>query len=197
MTDFELNAKDRHLAAQIPRNSLQSYLSGKDLPAEVQLNPNGNAGLRKPMGVFITLKKKGKLRGCVGHIHPLGPIWKELRDVGILAATKDTRFKPLTLDELPAIQISITLLSPPEYVEGPYQFEVGVHGIIFELGRHRAVFLPQVAPQWGWDRETTFQQLAKKAGLAHDAWKKTDARFALFRGQVFDEKGKTLRSDEG
>jgi AMMECR1 domain-containing protein len=66
---------------------------------------------------------------------------------------------------------------------------VGVHGIIFESGKKRALFLPQVAPEWGWDPETTFRQLARKAGLPDTAWKDPDARFSLFRGQVFDESG--------
>jgi len=189
MDDFELNEMDRQVAARIPRTTLKLHLAGLENPTEKALNPDGAAGLRRPLGVFITLKNQDRLRGCVGHIHPLGAIWKELRDVAILSATRDTRFEALKPEELEAIDISITLLSPPRYVEGPYEFEVGVHGIIFELGTHRAVFLPQVAPQWGWGREATFQQLARKAGLKEDAWKESEARFALFRGQVFDESG--------
>ena len=195
MSDFELKEHERKLAAKIPRLSLSSHLSEHDLPTEKHLNPEGYAGLRRPMGVFITLKEKEKLRGCVGHIHPLGPVWKELRDVSILAATKDPRFETPNLDELKAIQISITLLSKPEYVDGPYEFEPGRHGIIFELGKHRSVFLPQVAPQWGWNKESTFRQLAKKAGLDPEAWKENEARFALFRGQIFDEAGALIPSE--
>ena len=184
-----LSREERVIAGRIPRTTLEAYLRSGEHPEESAFDLGNTEALHRPMGAFVTLKKAGKLRGCVGHIQPLGSLWEEIRDVSILAATKDTRFPALTANELPDIDLSISNLTPAQYVEDPFAFEIGVHGIIFELGSKRAVFLPQVAPQWGWSPETTFEQLARKAGLPDKAWNDPAARFSLFQGQVFDEQG--------
>ena len=138
-------------------------------------------------GAFVTLKYQGNLRGCIGIIQPDQPLWEAVVVNAISAAAKDFRFPAVTADEVGEIQIEISVLAPPREVDGPEQFQVGPHGILIEKQGRRAVFLPQVAPEQGWDREQTFAQLCLKAGLPEDAWRE-GARFWVFEAQVFGER---------
>jgi len=102
------------------------------------------------------------------------------------AALEDTRFPhTVSVAELPFITIEISVLTPPQSVKGPEEIVIGKHGIILSVGWNRATFLPQVAPEQGWDRETTLRHLARKAGLPEDAWKK--AEYSVYEAIVFGE----------
>jgi len=181
--DAALQAK----AIRMVRRTLEVYLTtGRTLDeAALEVPPGGP--LHEAMAAFVTLKKSGELRGCIGHTSPVQALWLDLRDNAIAAAVHDGRFSPVTAAELPSLSLEVSVLTPPVQAPGPEAFEVGRHGVILHARGRSAVFLPQVAPEQGWDRETTYRHLAHKAGLALDAWRDPDARFLLFEAQVFDE----------
>ena len=140
-------------------------------------------GMRAVRGGFVTLYKHGALRGCIGEILPQREIWKVVQAQAINAAFNDTRFRPLKIDELDEIQIEISVLTPPQPIASWREIKIGRHGVILTKNGHSAVFLPQVAPEQGWDVETTLTHLAVKAGLDSDAWQ-TGASFMVFEAQV-------------
>jgi AmmeMemoRadiSam system protein A len=104
-----------------------------------------------------------------------------------VSAAHDPRFPPLTLDELDDVELEISVLSPTHRVAGPADIEIGKHGVILSKGGLRAVFLPQVAVEQGWDVETMLSHLARKAGLPRDGWR-SGATFEVFTAQVFAEE---------
>lgn len=135
-------------------------------------------------GGFVTLKINGRLRGCIGEIFPSREIWKVIREQAYNAAFQDPRFMPLDSEEAEELEIEISVLSQPRTVESPEEIEIGRHGIVLNKHGLSAVFLPQVAPEQGWSRDETLTQLAEKAGLPSDAWKK-GATFMVFEAQIF------------
>lgn len=137
-------------------------------------------------GVFVTLHKGENLRGCIGYIEPITSCLEAVRDNAVSACARDPRFPPVQKEELNDLSIEISVLTPPEPIESWEDIKLGTHGIILEKGAHRSVFLPQVAPEQGWDLETTLMYLSLKAGLPADGWK--DARFKVFEAQVFNEE---------
>jgi AmmeMemoRadiSam system protein A len=140
----------------------------------------------------VTLKKRGMLRGCIGHIYPVEPLWRSIRDNAIAAAVEDRRFPPVSAEELGDLDLEISILTRPESVAGPEEFEVGRHGVVLQAHGRRAVFLPQVAPEQGWDRATTLSQLARKAGLDLDVWRTPAATLSVFEAQVIAEASAEL-----
>ncbi|MFQ6131652.1 MAG: AmmeMemoRadiSam system protein B [Armatimonadota bacterium] len=144
--------------------------------------------LLKPAGCFVTLKREGALRGCIGHMATDRPLADNVQEMTLAAAFQDPRFRPVKPDELDHITIEISVLSPLRKAARPEEVEVGKHGVVVQQGRRQGVFLPQVATENGWDRETFLTKLCEeKAGLPADAWKK-DANLWLFTAQVFAEK---------
>lgn len=135
-------------------------------------------------GGFVTLKRSGRLRGCIGEIFPSREIWKVVREHAYNAAFQDPRFSPLPESELDDLEIEISVLSQPRPVEGPDQIVIGKHGVVLSKGGLNAVFLPQVAPEQGWGLEEMLSHLSVKAGLPPDAWK-SGASFMVFEAQIF------------
>ena len=143
--------------------------------------------LSRPCGAFVTLTRDGRLRGCIGSIVGTSPLYAEVRANAGNAAFRDPRFPPLEREELDGTEIEISVLTPLVRVAGPEEIEVGRHGVVLEREGRRAVFLPQVAPEQGWDRETMLGHLAVKAGLARDAWR-AKTTFDVFEALVFSEE---------
>ena len=128
--------------------------------------PEADASLNDACGLFVTLRIKDELRGCIGYIESDQPIGETIVDAARSAAFSDGRFEPLTLPELELISIEISLLTPPCSVASYEDITIGRHGIVLSKGGRRALFLPQVATEQGWDRDTTLRYLCRKAGLA-------------------------------
>jgi hypothetical protein len=137
-------------------------------------------------GAFVTLEEKGELRGCIGHLAADTPLCTVVVAMAAAAAFEDSRFPPLGRDELEQIEIEISVLTPAHRVAGPGDIVVGRDGVILEKNGRSAVFLPQVAPEQGWDRATMLSHLAAKAGLRPDAWRE-GATFRTFEAEVFGE----------
>jgi AmmeMemoRadiSam system protein A len=135
--------------------------------------------LHEKTATFVTLKIQGDLRGCIGSLAPVQPLYESIHENAINAALRDPRFSQVRPAELPKLEVHLSILSPVRDIESPEEFRVGEHGIIFEKGPFRSVFLPEVAPEQGWTREDTLRALCRKAGAPQDAWK-TGARFKVF-----------------
>lgn len=144
--------------------------------------------LAEKRGVFVTLKKEGDLRGCIGTVAPDRPLGEAVRTMAIQAAFFDPRFPPLEQEELSEITIEISLLTVPTPVPSWHDIVIGRDGMILSLRGRQALFLPQVAPEQGWDLETTLSYLAQKAGLPRDAWRDPACRFQTFQAEVFGEE---------
>ncbi len=182
-----LDAAGQQLALRIVRTTLARYLERGETPSDDELGVPAAGPLRDTASVFVTLKKRGELRGCIGHIRPTQALWRDIRDNAISAAVHDPRFPAVTAAELAELQVEVSVLTPPRRVAGAEEFVVGRHGVIIGLRGRSAVFLPQVAPEQGWDRETTLDHLARKAGLSPDAWRDPATVFEVFEAQVFGE----------
>lgn len=137
-------------------------------------------------GAFVTLKEAGELRGCIGRMRENRSLSETIAEMAWAAASEDPRFSPLEKDELPLIEIEITILSPLEPIS-PAEVEVGRHGLLISAQGRSGVLLPQVPQEFGWDRLTFLKQLCRKAGLAPDAWESPSASLYGFEGFVFSE----------
>jgi uncharacterized protein len=142
--------------------------------------------LAEKRGAFVTLKRSGELRGCIGYPLPYKPLAETIVEMAAAAASQDFRFDPLTVEELPETRIEISVLGLPEPVKDSGAVEVGRHGIIVSKGSRRGLLLPQVPVEQGWDRETYLRHGCLKAGLGPDEWKK-GATIEVFTAQVFSE----------
>jgi AmmeMemoRadiSam system protein A len=167
----------------IARNTIEAYLKHKEI-LEWKVS---DTELVSCQGVFVSLHKGHQLRGCIGYIQPIEPLYEAVVKMAIAASTQDWRFRAVTLEELKDITIEITVLSELTPIHDISQIKIGTHGVQLTIGNHSAVFLPQVAEEQGWNREETLQHLCRKAGLSDDDWKMPDARLSIFSGQVFNE----------
>jgi len=143
--------------------------------------------LSQPSGSFVTLKKNGELRGCIGNIGPTMPLAEAVIDNAISAAVRDRRFDPVSSSELASLEVEVSVLTPPVPVAAPEDIVLGKHGVFMHVRGVSAVFLPQVAPEQGWTLEQTLQHLSNKIRLPIDAWK-TGATFEVFEAIVFHEE---------
>ncbi len=176
-----LTPSERGKLLKIARQTVAQFLEAGVAPMFTPTEP----GLLQERGAFVTLKKHGQLRGCIGRLIAEGPLYLTVQRVAMEAAVNDARFPPVTPDELPEIEIEISVLSPLEPVEDISQIEVGKHGLLIVKGGHQGVLLPQVATEQGWDRKEFLRGVCRKAGLPEDAWK--DAKLYIFTAEVFRE----------
>jgi AmmeMemoRadiSam system protein B/AmmeMemoRadiSam system protein A len=170
---------------KLARDTIKHYLeTGERLEPET-----GDEALKQDMGAFVTLHKKGALRGCIGHMVATGPLDLTVRDMAIAAATEDPRFPDMTIDELDDVDIEISVLSPMEKIDDYNEIEMGKHGVMVRMGFRGGVYLPQVADETGWDREQFMSSLCMhKAGIPADAWKTGKCDIYVFTAEVFGEK---------
>ncbi|MCX6348636.1 MAG: AmmeMemoRadiSam system protein B, partial [Candidatus Aureabacteria bacterium] len=166
----------------IAREALNAVLNGKPLPN----TGADDAELQSRRGMFVTLTKYGDLRGCMGHFDQDVPLYELAARQAVVSATEDPRFPPVSPAELKDLAIEISVLSIPQKVASCNDIVVGTHGVILRKGFRGATFLPQVAPEQGWDRDEMLTQLSLKAGLSPDAWKE-GASFQVYTAQVFGE----------
>lgn len=179
-----LNQEQQRKLINIARKTLDQYIKEdkKYLP-KVEDNQ-----LKKDMGAFVTLRKNGNLRGCIGNIIAKEPLYLGVRDMAIAAATEDPRFSPVNKGELEDINIEISVLSPLEKTNDPEKIVLGKHGVLVRKGFRSGVFLPQVADETGWSKEEFMNNLCgQKAGLSPNCWKTGDCDMYIFSAEVFEE----------
>lgn len=151
--------------------------------------------LEQVQGVFVSLhrqdpaspRRHGALRGCIGHVEGRASLYRGVIENAIHAARHDPRFDPVTAEELDRLVIEISVLTPLRSIPGPDHFRPGPDGVEIELEGRRAIFLPQVAPEQGWDRDQTLDHLCLKAGLPAESWRSPEARLYTFQAEVFTE----------
>ncbi|MBF0215663.1 MAG: AmmeMemoRadiSam system protein B [Candidatus Omnitrophica bacterium] len=181
-----INDAEKKELLSIARNSIQHYLdTGELLKVETK-----DEKLKQNMGAFVTLKKKGALRGCIGHMTAEEPLFLTVRDMAFSAAFQDPRFSPLSLKEFKDIDIEISVLTPMVKIDDPYKILLGKHGVVVKKGSRSGVFLPQVATETGWDLEEFMGTLCtQKAGLPANAWNRGGCDIYVFTAIIFGEKG--------
>jgi AmmeMemoRadiSam system protein A len=140
--------------------------------------------LKYPSATFITLTRDDQLRGCIGSIAADAPLHESVVKNAINAALYDYRFSPVEVAEVPLLTLEVSVLTAPKPIASWHEFEVGRHGIILEKNGQKAVYLPEVAPQQGWNREQTLSHLSQKAGLGPDGWRQ-GAQFKVFTTQKY------------
>ncbi|MBN2526214.1 MAG: AmmeMemoRadiSam system protein B [Deltaproteobacteria bacterium] len=142
--------------------------------------------LKQSGAAFVTLKKNGQLRGCIGHVIARLPLYRCIEDVARAAAVRDTRFTPVTVSELDDLSYEISILTKPEPIT-PEDVVVGRDGLIISRGMYSGLLLPQVPIEWNWDRDEFLAHTCRKAGLPMDCWKDDATRIEAFRAIVFGE----------
>ncbi len=169
----------------IAKSTITSYVRSGEVPEFSETDPR----LHKHEGAFVTVKKEGRLRGCIGRIIGDAPLYRIVRDMAVAAVSKDPRFPPVKTDELDELEVEISVLSRPRPIRDIGDIVLGKHGVIVSQGLfHRGVFLPQVAEEFNWNREEFLSNLcAHKAGLPADAWKDPKTKIEIFSAEVFSE----------
>ncbi len=145
------------------------------------------AELCAPHAAFVTLKKHGELRGCIGKMDFSRPLWENVISAAVASALDDPRFEPVRPEELPELRVEISVLEPPVELKRIEDYDAQRHGIIIEKGYRHALLLPKVAQEQGWDERRTLEALCWKAGLPSDAWREPDARLQIFTAEDFGE----------
>lgn len=149
-------------------------------PPPAEARPHG--------GVFVTLHKSGRLRGCMGTLDPHTPLDEAVRHAAFCAAAEDPRFPPVQPAELPDLEIEVSILSAPQPMQDLEDLRIGRHGIIVRRGVQRGLFLPQVAVEHNLNKEAFLSRCcAEKAGLSADAWRDAATEVLLFTTEVFRE----------
>lgn len=176
-----LTTDEQKSLLRLARQTLTCHLAHGGPPDLVRLaDPQAHSG------AFVTLTVGGDLRGCIGYPGAPQPLDQVVSECAIAAATEDPRFPAVAGDELQDVSIEISVLTPIVKVADVSEIEVGRHGLVIEQGGRRGLLLPQVASEYGWDRETFLSHTCLKAGLPSGAWR-TGARISRFEAEVFSE----------
>jgi AmmeMemoRadiSam system protein A len=182
---FDLRDDHRKTLLGIARQSIDAVLAGRspDWRAE-----DFDDTLRRPAGAFVTLRTHdGDLRGCIGSIHAVDPLYKAVASSAISAAFRDPRFPPVQSGEFERLELEISVMGPIERVTNIDDIVVGRDGLIISRGGHAGLLLPQVASEYEWDRETFLDQTCIKAGLRRGAWRAEECLVEKFSAIVFGE----------
>ncbi|MBN2738958.1 MAG: AmmeMemoRadiSam system protein A [Spirochaetales bacterium] len=180
--DFTITHKEKLILIKTARLVIENHLFHKkqDLPETTET-------LKQDCGAFVTLHKKGSLRGCIGYVMAVKSLINTIKDVAVSAAFRDPRFPPLSADEYSEIDLEISVISPFEPVSSIEDIQVGKHGLMIRKAGYSGLLLPQVATEYGWDRETFLTHTCYKAGLSGDEWKSKDTSIEMFTAIVFGE----------
>lgn len=180
---YLLNEHEQKTLLAIARKTLEEYILRGSVP---QYDMKEQRLLQK-RGAFVTLTKQGNLRGCIGYTAPILPLHKVISEMAVAASSRDSRFPPVSKDELKDIHIEISVLSPLKPVKSVEEIEVGKHGLVISRGSYSGLLLPQVPTEYKWNRTQFLQQTCRKAGLPVTAWKEKDTQIQCFTAQVFSE----------
>jgi AmmeMemoRadiSam system protein A len=181
-----LNEEEKEYLLQLARETIISIIKENKFP---ETNPTSER-LKRSFGVFVTLHKKGTLRGCIGYIEGFAPLYKSVMENAKSAAFNDPRFPPVEAEEIDDLDIEISVLSPLTRIKNLKDIQVGTHGILLKRHINRGLLLPQVAVEWDWERKTFLQQTCNKAGLPSDAWKDPETEIYIFSAEIFNESEK-------
>ncbi len=175
-----LSEQDRERLMEVARESVRRAVL-REPPLELE---EESPALSRPGAAFVTLRREGRLRGCIGAVVAREPLGRAVANAAAAAALRDPRFSPLSRDELAGLDCHISVLTPFRLLSRPKQFEIGRHGLLLERGFRRGLLLPQVAVEQSWDRETFLRQTCLKAGLEPDAWEDPETVVYTFTAEL-------------
>lgn len=178
---INLTEEDKQMLLKLVRKTIEAKFTGN----KVSGPPSLKAILTQKRGAFVTLKKQGKLRGCIGYIEARKPLYKTIEEMAVESAFHDPRFPPLQQEELIDIMIEISVLSPLKEIGDIEEIEVGKHGIYLVKDSRSGLLLPQVAKEYGWNRVTFLKETCRKAGLPSLAWQDKDIKIFIFSADIF------------
>ena len=178
--EFTLSAEEKKELLRLARQAVETFVRSQKVITYETANPN----FLSARGAFVTLNRRGSLRGCIGYIEPVAPLAQTVLRCAIYAATEDPRFESVAPNELASLEYEISVLTPLQKIENPRLVQVGKHGLVIARGSQRGVLLPQVPVENHWDREEFLAQACVKAALPPDAWRK-GAEIYTFEAIVF------------
>ncbi len=176
-----LNDEEKSELLRIARTVIESRAEGKPAPNISTASPK----LVEKHGAFVCIHKRGALRGCIGSLQADEALYKTVEEMAEAAAFRDPRFRPVQEDELPYLDLEISVLTPMVEIQDPEEIQVGVHGLLIRRGYCSGLLLPQVASERDWDRVTFLRETCRKAGLPMDAWKDKETQIYVFSADVF------------
>ncbi len=180
--------RERYLSQEEKKRLLEIAKGGIEARLRKQLvhPPQFDSGaLTEKRGVFVSLHKRGRLRGCIGCIEGRQPLSFTVHEMAGAAAFDDPRFPPLAPDEFNDLEIEISVLSPLREIRGLDEIEIGYHGLYIVNGFYSGLLLPQVAVEYGWDRKAFLEETCQKAGLPPNAWKNKNTKIYVFSADIF------------
>jgi len=180
---MELTEKEKKILLDLAIGTIKAELEGCPPPGAEALTPV----LREKRGAFVTLKKRGHLRGCIGYIQAVKPLHESIERMALAAAFEDPRFPALRKEELKDLSLEISVLTPLREIQDVGEIQVGVHGLYIVRGQCAGLLLPQVAVEYGWDRETFLRETCHKAGLPPEAWRDANTRIYVFSADIFGD----------
>ncbi|MCL5071420.1 MAG: AmmeMemoRadiSam system protein A [Actinobacteria bacterium] len=144
--------------------------------------------LNEKCGAFVTITLNGKLRGCIGNIRAVNPLWETIKMMAKEAALNDPRFYPLIPRDIENIEIEISVLSPFKLINNINEIIIGKHGLFIKKGFYQGLLLPQVATDYNWDRIQFLKETCNKAGLYENSWQEKNCEIYIFSATVFSEE---------
>ena len=179
--DLGLTSEDKKQLLEIVKQTVDEVSHGKRLS---KLTPTTEK-LSELRGAFVTIYKRGMLRGCIGSLQASKPLYLTIQEMANSACSQDPRFRPVASDELKYLDYEVSVLTPFELVKDVTDIKVGLHGLLIRKGVRSGLLLPQVASERDWDVETFLRETCRKAGLHAEAWKDSDTEIYMFSADVF------------
>ena len=186
-----MNDTQKQTLLRLARDTVEAVITGGPTPEAQSDDPQLNA----QCGCFVTLKNRGRLRGCIGQFTSESPLIELIAEMAKASATGDPRFfaDSITADELEQLSVEISVLSPLLRTDQPLSLRLGIDGIYIKRGHASGCFLPQVATEAGWSKEEFLSYCcAHKAGLAADVWREAETEVYLFTADVFGSPFKDI-----
>jgi AmmeMemoRadiSam system protein A len=180
-----LSETERRLLIEHARAAVQSRIGS---PGDGAAGEPAAPALAAPGAAFVTLHVGGALRGCIGTSERRRPLWSVVGEMAAAAATRDPRFRPIEVEDLSALKVEISVLTPDVRIHSPQEIQIGRHGLDVRRGFARGLLLPQVAVEHGLDREHFLAATCRKAGLPADAWQDEKTEVRVFEAEVFGEE---------
>ena len=177
-----LTDDEKRFLLRLARRSVEACVRSEKREQPPEVPPR----LETPGGAFVSLHERGNLRGCIGYVQTIHPLYRAVMEAAEAAALRDPRFPPVQTAELPRLALEISVLSPFRRVR-PEEIKVGIHGLMITERGARGLLLPQVALEHHWERERFLEETCRKAGLPRDAWQR-GAKIEAFTAEVFSEE---------
>jgi AmmeMemoRadiSam system protein A len=178
-----LNSEEKDYLLKLARYVIETLAAGDALEQDDFTSPT----LEELCGAFVTLNQNGELRGCIGYVEGTRPLKQAVREMAAAAAFEDPRFPQVTQEDVPDLDIEISVLSPLKQISSVDEIEVGTHGLVVENILQRGLLLPQVAIEQEWNGQQFLESTCLKAGLNSDAWKDPETKIHTFTAEIFSE----------